>query len=56
MNGSKKHTNLDIDGAYSTKATALVWPPNFFHTFRVPRIEKNGGDLVRREDPVPQNF
>ena len=34
----QKHTNLDIDGAYSTKATTLEWPPNFFDTFRVPRI------------------
>ena len=50
---SKKHTNLDIDSAYSTKATALEWPPNFFCTFRVPRIENNGGYLVRREVPVP---
>ena len=52
----KKHTNLDIDGAYSTKATALEWPPISFNTFRVPRIEENGGDLVRRENPVPPNF
>ena len=28
-------------------------PPIFFCPFRVPRIEKIGGDLVRREDPVP---
>ena len=35
--------NLDIDGAYITKATALEWPPNFFDTFRVPRIEKKLG-------------
>ena len=26
---SKKQTNLDIDGAYSTKATALECPPIF---------------------------
>ena len=50
---SKKHININIHGVYNTKATALEWPPNFFGTFRVPRIEKNGGDLVRREDPVP---
>ena len=31
-------------------------PPNFFGTFRVPRIKKNGRDLVRREVPVPPNF
>ena len=27
--------------------------PHFFGPFMVPRIEKIGGDLVRREVPVP---
>ena len=45
---SKKHINLDIDCAYSTKATVLGWPPNFFDIFKVPRIEK------KREEPGPE--
>ena len=31
-------------------------PLIFFGTFRVPKIEMNGGDLVQKEDPVPPKF
>ena len=50
--GLVKNRNSDFDGTCSIKATALKWPSRFFDTFGDPRIEKNGGDLVWREDPL----
>ena len=41
----KKRTNLDIDGAYSTKATALEWPLNFVDILRVPENWKKAGGI-----------